>query len=59
LNNTANTRFQERIEYWEKKSQGNIFPLETSKKATDEAITLFSNKGNQVVTMPDYEAIEV
>jgi type I restriction enzyme R subunit len=42
----------------EQKSQGNILSFRNLKKATDEAITLFSNKeAIQVVTMPDYEAI--
>jgi type I restriction enzyme R subunit len=40
----------------EQKSQGNIF--RNLKKATDDAITLFSNKeAIEVVTMPAYEAI--
>lgn len=43
----------------EQKSQGNILSFRNLKKATDEAITLFSNKDAiEVVTMPDYEAIE-
>jgi type I restriction enzyme R subunit len=42
----------------ERKSQGNILAFRNLKKATDEAITLFSNKeAIEVVTMPDYEAI--
>ena len=42
----------------EQKSQGNILSFRNLKKATDEAITLFSNKeAIEVVTMPDYEAI--
>ncbi|MEG3658394.1 type I restriction endonuclease subunit R [Arenibacter palladensis] len=42
----------------EQKSQGNILCFRNLKKATDEAITLFSNKDAiEVVTMPDYEAI--
>ena len=42
----------------EQKSQGNILAFRNLKKATDEAITLFSNKeAIEVVTMPDYEAI--
>jgi type I restriction enzyme R subunit len=40
------------------KSQGNILCFRNLKKATDEAITLFSNKeAIEVVTMPDYENI--
>ena len=43
----------------EQKSQGNILCFRNLKKATDEAITLFSNKeAIEVVTMPDYDAIE-
>jgi len=42
----------------EQKSQGNILSFRNLKKATDDAITLFSNKeAVEVVTMPDYEAI--
>ena len=42
----------------EKKSQGNILSFRNLKKATDDAITLFSNKDAiEVVTMPDYEKI--
>jgi type I restriction enzyme R subunit len=42
----------------EQKSQGNILCFRNLKKATDEAITLFSNKDAiEVVTMPDFEAI--
>ncbi|CAG2534730.1 R subunit [Maribacter dokdonensis] len=42
----------------EEKSQGNILCFRNLKKATDDAITLFSNKDAiEVVTMPDYEAI--
>ena len=42
----------------EQKSQGNILSFRNLKKATDEAITLFSNKeAIEVVTMPNYEAI--
>lgn len=42
----------------EQKSQGNILAFRNLKKATDDAITLFSNKeAIEVVTMPDYEAI--
>lgn len=44
----------------EQKSQGNILAFRNLKKATDEAITLFSNKDTiEVVTMPDYELIAV
>ena len=44
----------------EQKSQGNILAFRNLKKATDEAITLFSNKDAiEVVTMPDYELIAV
>ncbi|RTY75146.1 type I restriction endonuclease subunit R [Flavobacterium sp. LS1R10] len=40
------------------KSQGNILSFRNLKKATDDAITLFSNKDAiEVVTMPDYEKI--
>jgi type I restriction enzyme R subunit len=40
------------------KSQGNILCFRNLKNATDDAISLFSNKeAIQVVTMPDYEAI--
>ena len=42
----------------EQKSQGNILCFRNLKKATDEAITLFSNKDAiEVVIMPDYEDI--
>ena len=42
----------------EQKSQGNILSFRNLKKATDDAITLFSNKDAiEVVTMPNYEAI--
>lgn len=42
----------------EKKSQGNILVFRNLKKATDDAITLFSNKeAVEVVTMPSYEDI--
>jgi type I restriction enzyme R subunit len=42
----------------EQKSQGNILSFRNLKKATDDAITLFSNKeAAEVVTMPEYEAI--
>ena len=42
----------------EQKSQGNILSFRNLKKATDEAITLFSNKeAIEVVTMPNYEKI--
>ncbi len=42
----------------EQKSQGNILSFRNLKKATDDAITLFSNKeAVDVVTMPDYEKI--
>ncbi len=42
----------------EQKSQGNILAFRNLKKATDDAITLFSNKDAiDVVTMPDYEVI--
>jgi type I restriction enzyme R subunit len=42
----------------EQKSQGNILSFRNLKKATDDAITLFSNKeAIKVVTMPDYEKI--
>lgn len=42
----------------EQKSQGNILSFRNLKKATDDAITLFSNKeAIEVVTMPDYENI--
>jgi type I restriction enzyme, R subunit len=44
--------------FGEQKSQGNILAFRNLKKATDEAITLFSNKeAIEVVTMPDYEKI--
>jgi type I restriction enzyme R subunit len=42
----------------EQKSQGNILSFRNLKKATDDAITLFSNKDAiEVVTMPDYKKI--
>ncbi|WP_016989157.1 type I restriction endonuclease subunit R [Flavobacterium sp. ACAM 123] len=42
----------------EQKSQGNILSFRNLKKATDDAITLFSNKDAiDVVTIPDYEKI--
>jgi type I restriction enzyme R subunit len=42
----------------EQKSQGNILCFRNLKNATDDAITLFSNKDAiEVVTMPDYKAI--
>ncbi|WP_320815620.1 type I restriction endonuclease subunit R [Flavobacterium sp.] len=42
----------------EQKSQGNILSFRNLKKATDDAITLFSNKDAiDVVTMPDYDKI--
>jgi len=42
----------------EQKSQGNILAFRNLKKATDDAITLFSNKETiEVVTMPSYEDI--
>ena len=42
----------------EQKSQGNILAFRNLKNATDEAITLFSNKDAiEVVTMPDYKLI--
>lgn len=42
----------------EQKSQGNILSFRNLKKATDDAITLFSDKDAiEVVTMPDYEKI--
>lgn len=42
----------------EQKSQGNILAFRNLKKATDDAITLFSNKDAiEVVTMPEYEKI--
>ncbi len=42
----------------EQKSQGNILSFRNLKKATDDAIALFSNKDAiEVVTMPDYEKI--
>ncbi|KGO93190.1 type I restriction endonuclease subunit R [Flavobacterium subsaxonicum] len=42
----------------EQKSQGNILSFRNLKKATDDAITLFSNKDAiEVVTMPDYETV--
>ena len=44
--------------FGEQKSQGNILAFRNLKKATDDAITLFSNKeAIEVVTMPDYEKI--
>lgn len=45
--------------FGEKKSQGNILCFRNLKAATDEAITLFSNKeAIEDVVMPPYEAIE-
>lgn len=42
----------------EQKSQGNILSFRNLKKATDDAITLFSNKdAKEVILMPDFEAI--
>ncbi len=42
----------------EQKSQGNILCFRNLKKATDDAITLFSNKDAiEVVVMPEYEVI--
>ncbi|MDU8886313.1 type I restriction endonuclease subunit R [Yeosuana sp. MJ-SS3] len=42
----------------EQKSQGNIMAFRNLKKATDDAITLFSNKeAIETVIMPPYEAI--
>ena len=42
----------------EQKSQGNILAFRNLKKATDDAITLFSNKeASEVVIMPPYDAI--
>jgi len=42
----------------EQKSQGNILAFRNLKKATDDAITLFSNKDAiETVLMPPYEAI--
>ena len=42
----------------EQKSQGNILCFRNLKKATDDAITLFSNKeAIEEVIMPDYEVI--
>ena len=42
----------------EKKSQGNILCFRNLKKATDDAITLFSNKDAiEVVVMPEYQDI--
>ena len=42
----------------EKKSQGNILCFRNLKKATDDAITLFSDKeAIEVVVMPEYEVI--
>ncbi|WP_188050349.1 type I restriction endonuclease subunit R [Flavobacterium sp. GP15] len=42
----------------EQKSQGNILAFRNLKKATDDAITLFSNKDAvDVVTLPGYEKI--
>ena len=42
----------------EQKSQGNILAFRNLKKATDEAITLFSNKeALETVLLPPYEAI--
>ena len=45
--------------FGEKKSQGNILCFRNLKAATDEAITLFSNKeAIEDVVMPPYEAID-
>jgi type I restriction enzyme R subunit len=42
----------------EKKSQGNIVCFRNLKKATDDAITLFSNKeANETILIPPYEEI--
>ncbi|WP_299016879.1 type I restriction endonuclease subunit R [uncultured Polaribacter sp.] len=42
----------------EKKSQGNILCFRNLKKATDEAITLFSNKdAKETILTPDYENV--
>ena len=42
----------------EKKSQGEILSFRNLKKATDEAITLFSNKeAKEEILLPDYEVI--
>nr|WP_314838651.1 type I restriction endonuclease subunit R [uncultured Flavobacterium sp.] len=44
--------------FGDQKSQGNILCFRNLKKATDEAITLFSNKeAIDVITMPEYEYI--
>lgn len=44
--------------FGERKSQGNILAFRNLKKATDDAITLFSNKDAiDVITIPDYEVI--
>lgn len=44
--------------FGEQKSQGNILAFRNLKKATDDAITLFSNKeAIEDVIMPDYEKI--
>ncbi|MFA9191609.1 type I restriction endonuclease subunit R [Flavobacterium sp. FZUC8N2.13] len=44
--------------FGDQKSQGNILCFRNLKKATDEAITLFSNKeAIEVITMPEYENI--
>jgi type I restriction enzyme R subunit len=45
--------------FGEKKSQGNILSFRNLKAATDEAITLFSNKeAVEEIILPPYEAIE-
>nr|WP_317131230.1 MULTISPECIES: hypothetical protein [unclassified Polaribacter] len=42
----------------DKKLQGNILCFRNLKKATDEAITLFSNKNaNEMILVPDYESV--
>ena len=42
----------------EKKSQGNILCFRNLKKATDDAIALFSNKdAKEIIVLPPYEAI--
>lgn len=52
-------RFQEQIEFLRKqKSQGNLLCFRNLKKATDEAITLFSNKDAIEDILPPYESIE-
>ena len=44
--------------FGEQKSQGNILAFRNLKKATDDAITLFSNKeAIEVVTLPNYDKI--